>query len=258
VSEADKGYELEILKKIVNKYLDESTLFNKKNINESEAERDQFVWDTATKIYQQSGHKVELSLVRDAVNSRIDVIKCQLAEEKKRIIAEEAHRVAEEARQFAEKRCIAERQALRIAEKDPQFLKKDPQFLKKVTESLGKFGGNEGKAKVFVRVRKIISEQLAVEENEVSLDSHLSNHLNADGDDLIGLVMALEEEFGIEIPDDSEHLFDIYCDIDSLSWWRSGSSSSPTSSTSTSLRYYAGEECIVRNFVELICTEFSD
>ncbi|MFM6024932.1 MAG: hypothetical protein ACKPER_18715, partial [Dolichospermum sp.] len=71
MSVSDKSYELKILKMIVNKHLDESTLFNKENINESETKRDQFVWDTATKIYQQSGHKVELSLVRDIVDSRI-------------------------------------------------------------------------------------------------------------------------------------------------------------------------------------------
>ena len=80
MSQADNSYELEILKMIVNKHFDESTLFNKENINESETKRDQFVWDTATKIYQQSGHKVELSLVRDIVYSRIRAIKNQLAE----------------------------------------------------------------------------------------------------------------------------------------------------------------------------------
>lgn len=241
MSETDKGYELEMLKKIVNKYLDESTLFNKKNINESEAKRDQFVWDTATKIYQQSGHKVELSLVRDIVNSRIRTIKNQLAEEA-RYIAEQkqkAQKASEEARRIAD------------AEKARRLTELDPQFLSKVTDAIGKFGGDERKAKVFVRVREVISEQLSVEEREVSLDSHLSNHLNADGHDLIELVMALEEEFGIEIPDEvAEDSLGIGTNIGSggsWSWW--GSSSSSPSSFS----YNAGEQCIVRNFVELIC-----
>lgn len=181
MSEADKSYELEILKMIVNKHLDESTLFNKENINESETKRDQFVWDTATKIYQQSGHKVELSLVRDIVDSRIRAIKNQLAEEA---------------------RCIADaEEARRIADAE-----KAQQFLSKVTDALGKFGGDERKAKVFVRVRELISEQLGVEEREVSLDSHLSNHLGADECDLQQIVMVLEEEFEIEIPDGNLHL----------------------------------------------------
>jgi acyl carrier protein len=215
----DKSYELEILKMIVNKHLDESTLFNKENINESETKRDQFVWDTATKIYQQSGYKVELSLVRDIVDSRIRAIKNQLAEEARLI----AH--AEKAQQF----------------------------LSKVTDVLGKFGGDERKAKVFVRVRELISEQLSVEEREVTLDSHLSNHLNADEDDVLGIMMVLEEEFDIEIPDEvAEKSLGIGINIfsgGSWSWW-SSSSSSPSS-----FIYQAGEQCIVRNFVEVICEE---
>jgi acyl carrier protein len=215
----DKSYELEILKMIVNKHLDESTLFNKENINESETKRDQFVWDTATKIYQQSGYKVELSLVRDIVDSRIRAIKNQLAEEARLI----AH--AEKAQQF----------------------------LSKVTDVLGKFGGDERKAKVFVRVRELISEQLSIEEREVTLDSHLSNHLNADEDDVLGIMMVLEEEFDIEIPDEvAEKSLGIGINIfsgGSWSWW-SSSSSSPSS-----FIYQAGEQCIVRNFVEVICEE---
>ncbi|MEH2235315.1 acyl carrier protein [Nostoc sp.] len=238
MSEADKSYELEILKIIVNKHLDESTLFNKKNINESETKRDQFVWDTATKIYQQSGHKVELSLVRDIVDSRIRAIKNQLAEEARYITEQKAQQASEEARRIAD------------AEKAHNITESDPQFLSKVTDSLGKFGGDERKAKVFVRVREVISEQLSVEEREVSLDSHLSNHLNADGCDLIELVMALEKEFGIEIPDEvAEDSLGIGINniFSGGSWW--GSSSSSPSSFS----YNAGEQCIVRNFVELIC-----
>jgi len=71
VSEADKNYELEMLKMVVNKYLDESISVTEKSLNELETKRDQVVWDLATKIYSQSGHKVELSKVRDVVNSRI-------------------------------------------------------------------------------------------------------------------------------------------------------------------------------------------
>jgi acyl carrier protein len=229
----NKSYELEILKMIVNKHLDESTLFNKENINESETKRDQFVWDTATKIYQQSGHKVELSLVRDIVDSRIRAIKNQLAEEARLI----AH--AEKAQQFLSK-------VTADAEKAQQFLSK-------VTDVLGKFGGDERKAKVFVRVRELISEQLSIEEREVTLDSHLSNHLNADEDDVLGIMMVLEEEFDIEIPDEvAEKSLGIGINIfsgGSWSWW-SSSSSSPSS-----FIYQAGEQCIVRNFVEVICEE---
>ena len=50
------------------------------------------------------------------------------------------------------------------------------------------------------RVFKIIVEQLGVEESEVKIDSSFIDDLGADSLDTVELVMALEEEFGIEIP----------------------------------------------------------
>ena len=66
---------------------------------------------------------------------------------------------------------------------------------------MGELGVDESQAKIFVKVRKIVSEQLEVDESEVTLDSHISNDLNADEIDTVELAMALEEEFDIEIPE---------------------------------------------------------
>ncbi|RPH81953.1 MAG: acyl carrier protein [Nitrospiraceae bacterium] len=52
------------------------------------------------------------------------------------------------------------------------------------------------------RVKKIISEQLGVEEDEVTSEASFVEDLGADSLDTVELVMALEEEFGIEIPDE--------------------------------------------------------
>jgi acyl carrier protein len=52
------------------------------------------------------------------------------------------------------------------------------------------------------RVRKIVVEQLGVEESEVSLESAFVDDLGADSLDTVELVMALEEEFETEIPDE--------------------------------------------------------
>jgi acyl carrier protein len=57
-------------------------------------------------------------------------------------------------------------------------------------------------AEFFDRVRKVICEQLSVTEGEVSEDKRFQEDLNADSLDVVELIMALEEEFGIEIPDD--------------------------------------------------------
>ncbi len=54
----------------------------------------------------------------------------------------------------------------------------------------------------FERLRKIIVEQLGVDESEVTLDASFVDDLNADSLDLVELVMAIEEEFGIQISDE--------------------------------------------------------
>jgi acyl carrier protein len=52
------------------------------------------------------------------------------------------------------------------------------------------------------KVKKIIAEQLGVDESEITNESHFIDDLGADSLDTVELVMALEEEFGIEIPDE--------------------------------------------------------
>ncbi|MPZ16472.1 MAG: acyl carrier protein [Luteitalea sp.] len=52
------------------------------------------------------------------------------------------------------------------------------------------------------RVKAIIVEQLGADEEEVTPDASFVDDLGADSLDTVELVMAFEEEFGIEIPDD--------------------------------------------------------
>ena len=52
------------------------------------------------------------------------------------------------------------------------------------------------------RVKKIIVDQLGVEEETVTTEASFVDDLGADSLDTVELVMALEEEFGIEIPDE--------------------------------------------------------
>jgi acyl carrier protein len=54
----------------------------------------------------------------------------------------------------------------------------------------------------FDRVKKVIVEQLDVSEEEVTLEARFVDDLGADSLDVVELVMGLEEEFDIEIPDD--------------------------------------------------------
>jgi len=57
-------------------------------------------------------------------------------------------------------------------------------------------------ADVDAKVKKIISEQLGVPEADVKPEASFVNDLGADSLDTVELVMALEEEFSVEIPDE--------------------------------------------------------
>ena len=52
------------------------------------------------------------------------------------------------------------------------------------------------------RVKKIVAEQLGVAEDEIKLESSFVDDLGADSLDTVEIVMALEDEFEIEIPDE--------------------------------------------------------
>ena len=52
------------------------------------------------------------------------------------------------------------------------------------------------------KVKSIIVEQLGVDADEVTPDASFTDDLGADSLDIVELVMAFEEEFGIEIPDE--------------------------------------------------------
>ena len=66
-----------------------------------------------------------------------------------------------------------------------------------------------------VRVKKIIAEQLGVNEAEIKTESSFVDDLGADSLDTVELVMALEEEFETEIPDeDAEKITTVQHAID--------------------------------------------
>ena len=52
----------------------------------------------------------------------------------------------------------------------------------------------------FEKIKAIIAEVLNVDENEITMETTFTDDLGADSLDLFELVMALEEEFGVEIP----------------------------------------------------------
>lgn len=55
---------------------------------------------------------------------------------------------------------------------------------------------------IFEKIQKIISEQLGIDSDEIKLESSFIDDLGADSLDIVELIMALETEFDIEIPDE--------------------------------------------------------
>jgi len=66
------------------------------------------------------------------------------------------------------------------------------------TPNLGKTGSDTPD-----RVKKIVVEHLGVDADKVNEDASFIDDLGADSLDIVELVMAFEEEFGVEIPDDA-------------------------------------------------------
>ena len=55
---------------------------------------------------------------------------------------------------------------------------------------------------IFEKIKDIIIDQLQVEESDVNMDTNLMKDLSADSLDAVEIIMAIEDEYGIEIPDE--------------------------------------------------------
>ena len=60
----------------------------------------------------------------------------------------------------------------------------------------------EGKQMVFDKVKEIIVDQLECDEDQVTMEASITEDLGADSLDVVDLVMSIEENFDIEIPDE--------------------------------------------------------
>jgi len=63
------------------------------------------------------------------------------------------------------------------------------------------------------RVSEIVIEQLGVSRDDIEAESSFTDDLGADSLDLVELVMAMEEEFGVEIPEDDSEKLQTFGDV---------------------------------------------
>jgi len=70
-----------------------------------------------------------------------------------------------------------------------------------------------GRKMIFEKVREIISNELSVSKEEITLETNLQDDLGADSLDAVELVMSIEDEFNIQIPDDAAQNLKTVADI---------------------------------------------
>ena len=66
---------------------------------------------------------------------------------------------------------------------------------------------------VFERIRAILVDQLDLEEEKVTMEADIVDDLEADSLDVVDLVMTIEDEYGVEVPDDQIENFRTVGDI---------------------------------------------
>lgn len=67
---------------------------------------------------------------------------------------------------------------------------------------------------IFEKIRDIISEQLGIEDDsKITLETSLTKDLEADSLDAVEIVMAIEDEYGIEVPDEDAEKFQLVGDL---------------------------------------------
>jgi hypothetical protein len=179
----DKAYTLSILTSVINTLLDKANAVIRQGLQSAEINRDQLVWEIATKIYSQSGHKVDLSMVRDIVDLRIGVVREQLALEDQEKIARKAAEL--EAQRIAQ--IEAENRAIELEIRRRKFLKESSEILRKLSPESIK---DKRKSGIVLEIREIIFDQLGID-LEANLDDYFYENLNVEisDDDLFNFVI---------------------------------------------------------------------
>ena len=56
---------------------------------------------------------------------------------------------------------------------------------------------------IFEKLKEILAEQLELDEDKITYESHILDDLGADSLDVVDLIMSIEDEFGMEVPDEA-------------------------------------------------------
>ncbi|MEM7760780.1 MAG: phosphopantetheine-binding protein [Cyanobacteria bacterium P01_A01_bin.40] len=172
------------------------------------------VWRIATDIYKESGHQIDFTFIKNILNLKSYSLENQIAEEKRAKADLNTRRLfkkAEKERLRKEKE-IADAKAKLEAERLEQRAKQkelDRERKEKELKKLQAFkqanpgiNSNYKSSDIFIRIKNTIADCLEIDGETIKPNNYIMKDLEADELDIIEIVMAIEEEFDIEIPDD--------------------------------------------------------
>ena len=206
-----EDYKLEILKYAINQSIDRLLPKSCEDaLNVILYQSNEVVQRVATEIYTKSGHQVDFIFIRDLLNLRIEPLRNKIAKEErikaeleaqKRIGEAEQERTRKE-KEAEQAKISAKLEVDRLAREAKQ--KKAREQQKEIKQKqLQEFVQASSNISVVVidKIEGIIADQLEVDREKITMDAYLDSHLGADDLDIVELMMALEEEFDVEIPD---------------------------------------------------------
>lgn len=185
-------YELKILSSVICRYLNEREPVKEADLNLIEANLDDIVWEFAVRFYNESGHKAEFIKVRSVVDSWINSKKENLIQKKIMNTSLQKPKIVPElpARKInlSDKVNHTENQQTKALQDKSKEIPKD-------------FNENKERARIFEKFAGLISKELKVTQDLVTLDTDLSTLPEIEDHDLFQIFLLVEIEFNIEISD---------------------------------------------------------
>lgn len=236
------NYEMKIIGMVIYQHLEKKLpIVTMEELKKLESQLDNIVWEVATMIYRQSGHKFEFITIKEIIELWLQLKNEQLikASTTNPDIKKSAHK--------SSTATATRSNTSPSSSTNKQKVKNEWQIkFQKISQELG---SESAKEEVIKTVCKAASEHFKIDSNEVNLQSNLVSDLGADDLDLFEFVLLLEEVFDIEINDaDQADKLGVVCPAP----WNPFKKEEIRSHFSMNKSKY-----IVINFVELICQYLS-
>ena len=213
----NENYQFDILEYAVNQYLDELLPCSDRDaLNVIANKSNELVWKIATEIYKESGHQIDFASIKNLLCLRSNLLENQIAEEIRAKADLDARRLSKKAekerfrkeKEIANAKAKAKLEAERSEQTDKQQ-KLDREQREKESKKLQAFkranpdiNSNYESTDIFIRVKNTIANQLEIDREIIKFNTYIMKDLRADELDNLEIVMAIEEEFDIEILDE--------------------------------------------------------